>query len=165
VLRHAASDDLAYFASLHEDEEGSRFIGGRMGKEASWRRAMGGTGMWGVLGIGLWVMERRQDRRAIGHVGFFDFQRDIDPPIAGEPEMAWVLLREAQGQGLAGEATRAALEWFDEAFEGNSIAAIISIGNTRSMGLAERLGFERQADRNYRGEPIGFFQRRPPRAR
>jgi RimJ/RimL family protein N-acetyltransferase len=162
TLRHVRAEDVGYFADVHADEEISRYIGGAVPREDAWRRAMTGAGFWSVLGIGLWTIERQSDGRAIGHVGFFDFQRGMEPSIAGEPEMGWVLTGEAHGQGYAREASQAALDWFDANFRDVSIPAIISLGNTPSMRLAERLGFERQSDADYRGEPMGYF-RRPAR--
>ena len=162
VLRHVRAEDIDYFAKVHGDEETSRYIGGAIGREDAWRRAMTGAGFWSVLGIGLWIVEHKADGRVIGHVGFFDFQRDMTPAISGEPEMGWVFLTEAQGNGYATEAARAVLDWFDATFSSFAIPAIISIGNDPSMRLAERLGFERQPDAQYRGEAIGYF-RRPAR--
>ena len=110
VLRHLRAEDIGYFAEVHGDEGVSRYLGGTIGREDAWRRALTGAGFWTVLGIGVWVVERRADGRTIGHVGFFDFQRDMQPSIAGEPEMGWILGREAQGQGYASEACRSALD-------------------------------------------------------
>jgi RimJ/RimL family protein N-acetyltransferase len=162
ILRHVRPEDIEYFSEAHADEEVSRYVGGPIGREDAWRRALTGAGFWGVLGIGLWAVERRSDGRTIGHVGFFDFQRNMEPPIGGEPEMGWIFRREAQGQGYATEACQAALDWFDAKFQPCSIPAIISLENTPSMRLAERLGFVRQADAAYRDEKIAFF-RRPAR--
>lgn len=161
-LRHIRRSDVEYFAETHADEAVMRHVGGPIGREDAWRRAMTGAGFWGVLGIGLWAIERIANGQTIGHVGFFDFQRDIDPSIAGEPEMGWIFRRDAQGQGYAFEAASAALQWFDSAIGPLSVPAIIDLANSPSMKLAERLGFERQGDATYRGEPIGYF-RRPPR--
>ena len=152
-------DDIEYFAAAHADEDVSRHVGGPIGREDAWRRAMTGAGFWGVLGIGVWAIERSSDSRTIGHVGFFDFQRDIEPPIAGEPEMGWIFARQAQGQGYAREAGEAALAWFDATFPGIAIPAIIDVDNIASIRLAERLGFVRQPNGIYRDNPIGIFRR------
>lgn len=162
VLRHLRPSDVEYFAQVHIDEEVTRHVGGVKNREEAWRRAMTGAGFWGVLGIGLWAIERRSDGETIGHIGFFDFQRDLQPSISGEPEMGWILRRDVHGQGIGLEAGRAALDWFDLTFSELSVPAIIGMENHASMRLAERLGFERQPDANYRGEPIALF-RRPPR--
>jgi RimJ/RimL family protein N-acetyltransferase len=163
VLRHVRPGDVEYFALTHANEEIMRHVGGPIGREDAWRRAMTGAGFWGVLGIGLWAVERRSDGQTIGHIGFFDFQRDMEPSIAGEPEMGWIFGPDGQGKGLATEAGRAALDWFDRSFEPMSIPAIIAPDNAPSIRLAERLSFERQPDAIYRGEPTAFF-RRPPRS-
>ena len=159
VLRHLRAADIDYFAETHSDEEIMRHLGGPLGREDAWRRALTGAGFWSLLGIGLWAVERQADARTIGHVGFFDFQRDMSPPIAGQPEMGWIFSREGQGQGLATEAGRGALDWFDRTLGPLPIPAIIDIKNEPSMRLAERLGFERQADGTYRNEPIAIFRR------
>jgi RimJ/RimL family protein N-acetyltransferase len=162
ILRHVRPSDIEYFADVHGDEEVSRHVGGPKGREDAWRRALTGAGFWGVLGIGLWAVERRSDRETIGHVGFFDFQRDMEPSISGEPEMGWIFRRGGQGQGFASEACGAALHWFDGSFPRTSVPAIIGLENSASMRLAERLGFMRQPDASYRDSGIAFF-RRPPR--
>ena len=162
VLRHVRPSDVEYFAETHADEDVMRHVGGAVSREDAWRRALTGAGFWSVLGIGLWAVERQSDGETIGHVGFFDFQRDMQPSIAGEPEMGWIFSAKAQGSGYASEAGRAALDWFDSSIGPISVPAIIDLENSPSMRLAERLGFERQADAIYRGEPIGFF-RRPPK--
>ena len=77
------------------------------------------------------------------------------------PGATRIFSREGQGQGLATEAGRAALEWFDKTLGPQAIPAIIDIKNEPSMRLAERLGFERQPDGTYRGEPIAIFRRQP----
>jgi RimJ/RimL family protein N-acetyltransferase len=164
LLRHIRPSDADYFAETHADEAVMRHIGGPLGREDAWRRAMTGAGFWGVLGIGLWAVERRLDGRTIGHVGFFDFQRDMEPSIAGEPEMGWIFAPDGQGKGYATEAGRAALDWFDSTVGAVSIPALIDRGNQASMRLAERLGFERQPDAIYRGQPIAVFRRSPAAA-
>ena len=163
MLRHIRPSDVSYFAETHADEDVMRHVGGAVCREDAWRRAMTGAGFWGVLGIGLWAVERQSDGKTIGHVGFFDFQRDMEPSIAGQPEMGWIFSARAQGHGFALEAGRAALEWFDSAIGPLPVPAIIDLDNAPSMRLAEKLGFERQPDAIYRGEEIGFF-RRPAKA-
>ena len=159
MLRHVRTTDIDYFAETHANEEVMRHVGGAVGREDAWRRALTGAGFWSVLGIGLWAVERREDSKTIGHVGYFDFQRDMQPSIAGEPEMGWIFCPEGQGKGYASEAARAALQWLDSVAGPISVPAIIDIGNDPSMRLAERLGFERQPDAVYRDAPMGYFRR------
>ncbi len=165
TLRHFRTDDLDAYAETMADPEVVRHLGGEPNdREDAWRKLLTGAGMWSLLGIGMWGVERRSDRRLIGHLGFFDFQRDMKPSIAGEPEMGWIFNPKAQGRGYATEACQAALDWFDRTQPPMSIPAIIAPKNAPSMRLAERLGFKRQPDAVYRDEPIALF-RRPRRRR
>ncbi len=160
VLRHFRIDDLHDFAATMADPEVVRHLGGEPNdREDAWRKLLTGAGFWTLMGIGMWAVERRSDRRLIGHVGFFDLQRDMQPSIAGEPEMGWIFNPRAQGQGYATEAGEAALDWFDRTWPPTSIPAIIARKNASSMRLAERLGFNRQPDATYRDEPIALFRR------
>jgi RimJ/RimL family protein N-acetyltransferase len=104
-------------------------------------------------------VERKSDGKVIGQVGFADFKRDMQPSIEGEPELGYVFAPEVHGQGLAGEACRAALEWADANLDAASYPAIISPENEASIRLAGRLGFRREPDATYRGETIALFRR------
>jgi RimJ/RimL family protein N-acetyltransferase len=164
ILRHFGTGDIQEFAETMADPEVVRHLGGEPNdREDAWRKLLTGAGFWSLMGIGMWAVERRSDRRLIGHLGFFDFQRDMRPSISGEPEMGWIFNPKAQGQGYATEACEAALDWFDRTQPPASIPAIIALENMPSMRLAQRLGFERQPDATYRDESIALFRR--PRRR
>ena len=165
ILRGFRRTDLDAHAATLGDGEVMRHIGGQgLSREDSWRRLAMSVGLWSLLGMGPWVVERREDGRYLGHVGFFEFERDLQPSIKGEPEMGWIFDRAAHGQGYATEAGMAALRWADEALKPGSIPAIIDLDNAPSMRLAERLGFVRQPDAVYKGEAIALFRRAPPAA-
>ena len=160
ILRAFRKQDLDAHAATLGDEEVMRHIGGKpINREDSWRRLMSGVGSWTLIGIGPWAVERRSDGRMVGHCGFFNFERDMTPPILGEPEMGWIFDRSVHGQGLAFEACSAALEWAEREIAAESYPAIIDPENAPSIKLAERLGFVRQADAIYRGAAIALFRR------
>jgi RimJ/RimL family protein N-acetyltransferase len=160
TLRGFRAGDLDAHAATLGDHDVMRHIGGSpVNREDSWRRLLMGIGMWATIGIGPWAVELKSDGRMIGHCGFFQFNRDMQPLILGEPEMGWIFDRSVHGQGIAFEACQAALAWADEALKAQSYPAIIDFENTPSMKLAERLGFVRQDDAVYRGEGIAFFRR------
>jgi RimJ/RimL family protein N-acetyltransferase len=160
ILREFAASDLDSHAATLSDPEVMRHLGGNpLAREDSWRRLACGAGLWRLLGIGGWAVELKADSRMVGHCGFFDFQRDMQPPIAGEPEMGWIFDRSVHGQGIAYEACARALLWADETLGAPSYPAIIDMGNIASMKLAEKLGFERQADGAYRDQPIAVYRR------
>ena len=159
ILREFRRSDLDAHAATLGDVEVMRHIGGEaLSREDSWRRLAMSVGLWSLIGMGPWVVERRSDGLYLGHIGFFNFERDIEPSIAGEPEMGWIFDRAAQGQGYATEAGMAALRWADEILKPDSIPAIIDLENEPSMRLAERLGFIRQGDAIYRDKAIAMFK-------
>ena len=158
-MRDTTLGDLDYYLAFFGDAEASRHVGGPSGIEDTWRRMLAGVGLWPLTGLGMWAVERREDRKTIGHVGFFDFLRGSEPSIAGAPEMGWILLPEAHGRGFAREACEAILTWFEDQFGKTPIWALISPGNDPSMKLAGKLGFIRQADGTYRDNPQTFWLR------
>ncbi len=121
---------------------------------------LAGAALWRLTGIGMWAVTRRDDNSTIGHVGFFDFLRNCDPPIEGKPEMGWILAPAAHGRGFAAEACEAVIRWFEDNFGKQDMWALISPGNEASMKLAVRLGFTRQADGTYRDKPQTYWLRR-----
>ncbi|MGN6155358.1 MAG: GNAT family N-acetyltransferase [Sphingomicrobium sp.] len=160
ILREFRVDDLDSHAATLGDSDVMRFIGGKpMTREDSWRRLCSGVGSWQLIGVGPWAVELKSDGRMVGHCGFFEFQRDIEPTLRGEPEMGWIFDRSVHGQGIAFEACARALLWADEMLQAPSYPAIISLENVASMKLAQRLGFVRQEDAIYRDEPIALFRR------
>jgi RimJ/RimL family protein N-acetyltransferase len=160
ILREFRSEDLDAHAATLGDEEVMRHIGGKpVNREDSWRRLMSGVGMWSLVGMGPWAVEQKSDGRMIGHCGFFQFNREMEPLILGEPEMGWIFDRSVHGQGIAFEACSAALDWAEREIRAESYPAIIDLENAASMKLAGRLGFVRQDDAVYRGETIALFRR------
>ena len=77
ILREVRRTDLDAHAGTLGDGEVMRHIGGDpVSREDSWRRLLMSVGMWSVIGMGPWVVERREDGRYLGHIGFFDFERE-----------------------------------------------------------------------------------------
>ena len=160
ILREFRRQDLDAHAATLGDEEVMRHIGGKpIGREDSWRRLLSGVGMWSLVGMGPWAVELKADGRMVGHCGFFQFNRDMEPPILGEPEMGWIFDRSVHGQGIAFEACAAALDWAEREIGAASYPAIIDVENVPSMKLAEKLGFVRQPDAIYRDAPMALFRR------
>jgi len=163
ILREFTGEDLDPHAATVGDMEVMRHIAKEpLTREDAMRRIFMNVGQWVVQGMGTWAVERKSDGRLVGHVGFFDFARDMQPSIEGLPEMGWIFDTSVHGQGIAREACEAALAWFESEFGPTEIPAIISIGNEPSMKLAQRLGFVRKPDGVYKDEPIAIY-RRPAR--
>lgn len=164
ILREFRRDDLDAFAATMADPDIVRHLAIEpLSREDSLRRIFLAAGQWPIIGMGMWAVEQKADSRVVGHLGFFDMERDITPSLLGLPEMGWIFDRSVHGQGIAREACEAALQWLERELGPVEIPAIINVDNFPSMKLAEKLGFVREADGNYKGEPIAIF-RRPARA-
>ena len=160
ILRSFRREDLDAFAATMADPEIVRHLAIEpLSREDAFRRIFLAAGQWPILGMGMWAVELKADGRMVGHLGFFDMERDMTPSLAGLPEMGWIFDRTVHGKGIALEACRAALNWADREFGPVAIPAIISSDNMASMRLAEKLGFVREPDGTYKGEPIAIFQR------
>jgi len=160
ILRPFRKDDLDDFASTMADPEIVRHLAIEpLSREDSLRRIFLAAGQWPIIGMGMWAVERKSDGRMVGHLGFFDMERDMEPSLVGQPEMGWIFDRSVHGQGIAAEACQAALGWAEQEFGSVEIPAIINTDNFPSMKLAEKLGFVREPDGVYKGEPIAIFRR------
>ena len=163
VLRAFRAEDLDPLAAMWTHPDVVRFIGGQaLSREDTWRRQLAACGQWPYTGWGYWIAELKSSGEVVGQVGFADFKREMEPSIEGEPELGYVFSPTVHGQGIAGEACAAVLEWGDANLDAASYPAIISPGNDASIRLAERLGFERAPDATYRNETISLFRRRKP---
>ena len=159
-LRGFEPRDLDAQAAAMSDPAVVRHLGGTpFSREQTWRKLLASPGLWVLLGYGYWVAERREDGLYRGQVGFADFKRDMVPGIEGLPEMGWIFVPQAQGQGYAAEAVLAALTWANETLNAAEIVAIIDPANQPSIRLAEKAGFDRREDALYKGEPILLFRR------
>ena len=160
-LRAFRLGDLPEQARILGDAGVMRHVGGvALSREESWRRMIGATGLWAMLGYGYWAVERREDGLLVGQVGFGDFKREMEPSIDGLPEMGWIFAPEAQGKGYASEAVAAGLSWADAQLQAQEIVAIIDRANAASIRVAEKAGFALREPAIYRGEEIVLFRRR-----
>jgi RimJ/RimL family protein N-acetyltransferase len=162
VLRHYRKSDFRPQLAIVGDEEVMSPLGASaLSAEDCWRRLAASVGMWDLLGFGGWAVVRKSDDLLVGTVSLFNAWRALEPQFGDEPEMGWIFAKSVHGQGLAGEACRAVLDWADANLAPVTIWAIISPGNAPSFKLADRLGFERVGDSQYHDEPIAVLKRSP----
>jgi RimJ/RimL family protein N-acetyltransferase len=151
------------------DPRVTRHIGGRPStEEEAWARVLRYAGLWALVGFGYWVVRERATGRFVGEVGLADFRRELapplDPPLAGAPEVGWVLAPWAHGRGFATEAVRAALAWADGRAADPRLASgravcLIAPENAASVRVAERCGFRPAGRAAYKGEATLLFER------
>lgn len=152
-------DRQLYFNILQEPAVFRHFGPEPMGMEECWRRLMAAVGGWQLNGFGGWAVERKSDGRLLGMAALFTAWRELDPQFANDPEMGWIFATEAHGQGLAGEACRAVLDWAQTYLAPTQIWAIIAPANEPSIKLARKLGFEPVHETTYHGDPTIVLRR------
>lgn len=161
LLRGPRLSDLDEAATMHTEPDFYRFLGNKPhSREDVWRRLLGQLGHWAMLGYGSWAIEEKATGHYVGTVGFFDFQRDLQPSISGTPEAGWVLTPRVHGRGYASQALQAALDWADTHLLAERITCIIDPGNTASLRLAGKFGFQEFARTTYHDDSIVLLERR-----
>ena len=114
-----------------------------------------------MTGFGQWAIWEAQSRHMVGQTGFFRKNRNLGEDFDAFPEAGWVLAREAQGQGLAHDATHAAHEWFDRVVHG-PLVALITKTHERSLKLAQTLGYEAMREVDMEGVDLVLLKRSGP---
>jgi len=148
VLRVPRLADADAIAEYLEDPEVMRFLGGRTVPRADaptfverWLQR------WRDNGIGHFVLERGDDGRVLGRVGFVVWDtrvwRQATFEEAGQhsqPELGWALARAHWGQGYATEAALATRAWGRRERGVEALISLIAPQNVASQRLALRLG-------------------------
>ena len=160
-LRPMRPEDFDRFAQIWADPEVTAEINGPRSRADSWEVFLRNAGHWQMTGFGQWAIWEAQSRHMVGQTGFFFRNRNLGDDFDSFPEAGWVLAREAQGQGLARDATAAAHEWFDRVVHG-PLVALITQDNTPSLGLAERLGYRALRTSTYGDVPVVLMKRAGP---
>jgi len=160
VLRPWRKDDFRpYHAIVSHPQVHKHFGPEPMTAEDCWRRMMASVGGWQLNGFGTWAVDRKSDNKLVGNVGFFTVWRDLEPEFGNEPEMGWMFAAETHGQGIAGEACRAAIAWAEANLQPTPVWAIIAPANEPSLKLAGKLGFEQIGETTYHGDPTLVLRR------
>jgi RimJ/RimL family protein N-acetyltransferase len=139
VVHAAELAPLLDDASLHEFTGGAPLsapaLRARYARLAV-RRSPEGDQMWGN-----WVMRVRATGAAAGIV---QATLPADGPAAGPAEVAWVVIRAAQGRGYASEAARSLVARLRQA--GWAVVAHIHPGHLASQAVARAAGLSPTAD-------------------
>lgn len=84
-----------------------------------------------------WAVVQQSDEAFVGAIGF--------NALGDEAELAYHVVPQHQGRGLAAEACRGALDWVFERGTAQ-VVAFVEDANAPSIRLAKRLGFRRSAN-------------------
>jgi RimJ/RimL family protein N-acetyltransferase len=98
-------------------------------------------------GFGKWALERRSDGAFLGMTGVSRAWPGL--PISPALDAGWRLDRAAWGFGYAAEAARAAITHTFQLTDAAEILAFTAPTNQRSLAVMLRLGFRRDAARDF----------------
>ena len=108
----------------------------------SWSRLLRYAGHWNLVGYGYWAICLKADESYLGEAGFLRIDPPDDADIDAKPEAGWVLGSAHTGMGYGLEAMTRILNWADSEANWATTECVIGAANTRSIALANKLGFE-----------------------
>lgn len=150
ILRLHRPEDMDQRLAMSSDEEVVRYIGGyTQDAEENWARILRYNGHWALFGCGIFAIEEKASGAFVGEAGFADFHRGLGDDFDPFPEGAWVFSRGAHGKGYATEAMLAAIAWREQHFGPGRTVCLIAHENEASLRVAQKLGFQPFADREY----------------
>ncbi|HIP23358.1 MAG TPA: N-acetyltransferase [Rhodobacteraceae bacterium] len=128
-----AADQKGFVAFLMSDR--AKYAGGTQDSAEAIAEFQEMIAYWAGGEPGTFIMSRKTDGQAIGHVG------GLMPEGWPERELGWSIWRdEDEGKGLATEAVKAVLDYaFNEA-GWDTAASYIAPDNKRSIKMTEKLG-------------------------
>lgn len=144
-LRPWRSDDLDVFASFMADPDDTRFIGGPLSREDTWRRIALLIGHWTLRGFGNWALEEKASGAFVGYGGLWY------PEGWRDYELMWGLLPAFRGRGYATEAAECARAYAYGELGWTTVVSYVAPNNLPSRYVAERLGATREGTIELRG--------------
>ena len=159
LIRKPRAADAAGLLEAFADPDAMRYIGdGSTTDLAGAAEAVGRwLERWKSWGIGMFVIERKDDGRVLGRAGFLRWDPQTWEVGGSETEIGWGLAREHWGEGYATEAALALREW---AFDDPGLTRLISLiqhGNAASARVAEKIGERYERDVEVRGLPTWLY--------
>jgi RimJ/RimL family protein N-acetyltransferase len=144
-LRPWRGEDLEVFSDFMADAEDTRFIGGPLSRDDTWRRVAMLIGHWTLRGFGNWVLEAKTSGEFVGYGGLWC------PEGWPDRELMWGLLPAFRGRGYATEAAVRARNYAYGELGWTTIVSYIAPANRPSRAVAERLGARREGSIELRG--------------
>ena len=151
ILRGPSERDFDAVAAFAGSER-ARFVGGPFSRFEAWRGFIGILGHWVLRGFGVWILEHRDSGATAGRTGMI-FHDGWD-----EPELGWHIYDGFEGQGLGRESAMAARAYAARHQGLDRVISYIEPNNSRSLGLATRLGAKVERDGSLLGLPVQIWR-------
>lgn len=132
-LRGLGPQDYEALCAFYASDR-SRFVGGLMDADQTWRMLATEIGHWTLRGYGRFGVEEKATGETVGLVGPWN------PVGWPEPEIGWDLMNGHEGKGYATEAGRAALDYAYGTLGWPTAISLVADGNEGSAAVARRLG-------------------------
>jgi len=155
-MRAWRQSDFEPFAEYYADPETAAFVGGTCDRDIAWRRMAAFAGHWLLRGFGFWALEEKKSGQFVGYAGLWF------PEGWPEPEVGWGLLKSAQGNGFATEASLRARQYGYSEAGFKTLISFIDLRNKASCALAERMGAKYERTATLFGSEAGIFRHPPP---
>jgi RimJ/RimL family protein N-acetyltransferase len=153
LMRGWRDSDTGPWADVVADDEVMRSLGrdGGLSLGEAWRDMAIMAGHWLLKGYGHWVLELRETGELVGRAGLY---HPADWPGL---EIGWTVARPHWGNGYAGEAARATMEWARADLGADHLISLIADDNRRSQRVAEKLGMEQEGRARVRGHDLRVY--------
>ena len=125
--------DFEAYAKFYESDV-TRYYGGPLAREQSWRTIASMMGHWILRGYGPWAVEEKATGDFCGIVGLYN------PEGWPEREITWAIIEPKQRRGFAKEAAERAKAYALTQLGWKTIASCIAVDNAGSIKLAEKMG-------------------------
>lgn len=158
ILRETRESDLDALAAFYADPELSRFVGGPLDRDDTWRRMAMGLGHWRLRGFGNWALEEKATGDFVGWCGLWS------PEGFPGREVGWGLMKDKHGRGFATEAALRARAHAYGALCWDSAISLIARGNDPSVRVARRLGASFESFTEFRGLECAIYRHPSPRS-
>ena len=160
ILREFRNEDITAVTAMLAEPDVAQFLGHEPAdRSEAWRMMATMLGHWALRGYGMWIVELRASGEVVGRVG--PWQPEEWPGF----EVGWTIAKPHWGNGYAGEAARASIDWARRELGVERIISCIDPVNTRSIAVARKLGAERAGSALLRGKyPVDVYEHPPAAA-
>jgi RimJ/RimL family protein N-acetyltransferase len=148
------AEDLGALCRMHQDARTMATLGGLRSDADTQEWLYRNLDHWDRYGYGLWMFRDPADGRFIGRAGL----RHVDVEDRDEVELAYAVMAEFWGQGLATEAAEAIVTLGFERLGLADLVAFTLPTNRASRRVMERVGFHFERDIVHAGLPHVFYR-------
>jgi len=160
LLRRWTDEDRDELARISADPEVMRFRFAPLSRPESDALVDQTEASFDENGFGLWALERLDDRRLLGYVGFGI--SDFGAPFCPAVDVGWTLARDVWSHGYATEGATAALDFAFDELRLDEVVAHTTQLNERSQAVMRRLAMTHDPEDDFDGPwyEVGHPRRR-----